>query len=212
VLPTLLGLTAAAAVVDWIAVARSDQRLERMAKPLTLALLLAAAAVGDAGPAKPWLLGALAFGLAGDIALLYAGDDALDRPFLLGLSAFLVGHIGYLVAFTRHGLEPRAVLAGVVITLAVATPALLQVLRGAAGSGGRTLATIVAGYATLLAATSVLGVGTASLATATGAVLFLGSDTTLAWQRFVRPVGGGPVLVMISYHLGQLLIVLGLLR
>ena len=42
---TLVGLAAAAAVVDWVAVARDDTRLEYAAKPAVLALLIAAAAV-----------------------------------------------------------------------------------------------------------------------------------------------------------------------
>jgi uncharacterized membrane protein YhhN len=59
---------------------------------------------------------------------------------------------------------------------------------------------------------TVLGFGTAAVATAVGALLFLASDTTLAWNRFVQPLRRGPVLVAVTYHLAQLLIVIGLLR
>ena len=45
-----------------------------------------------------------------------------------------------------------------------------------------------------------------------GATLFLASDALIAYDRFVRPLAWGHVVVHITYHLGQLLIVLGMLR
>jgi uncharacterized membrane protein YhhN len=45
-----------------------------------------------------------------------------------------------------------------------------------------------------------------------GAGLFFVSDTVLAWNRFVRPLGRGPVAVIVTYHLAQALLVLSLLR
>jgi uncharacterized membrane protein YhhN len=40
-------------------------------------------------------------------------------------------------------------------------------------------------------------------------LLFFISDTTLAYNKFVAPLPNGRVIVMITYHLGQILIVLG---
>jgi len=42
-----------------------------------------------------------------------------------------------------------------------------------------------------------------------GAVLFVASDTTLAWNKFVHPVRRGRLLVMITYHLGQIALIAG---
>lgn len=52
------------------------------------------------------------------------------------------------------------------------------------------------------------------LATATGAggLLFLASDTVLAHERFVRKIPHGPPVVLVTYHLAQLLIVIGLIE
>jgi uncharacterized membrane protein YhhN len=50
------------------------------------------------------------------------------------------------------------------------------------------------------------------VATAAGGVLFLASDTVLAHDRFVRRLHPGPLAVIVSYHLAQLLIVIGLIR
>jgi uncharacterized membrane protein YhhN len=49
-------------------------------------------------------------------------------------------------------------------------------------------------------------------AAAVGAVLFLVSDTVLALNRFVRPVPRGQLVVHVTYHLAQGLLVLSLLR
>jgi hypothetical protein len=42
-----------------------------------------------------------------------------------------------------------------------------------------------------------------------GAVLFFLSDTLLAWNRFVTPLPNAKLQVRVTYHSGQLLIVLG---
>jgi uncharacterized membrane protein YhhN len=149
---------------------------------------------------------ALAFSLVGDIALLR--DDEI--AFLVGLSAFLLGHLCYLVAFARVGLQPAEVVIGVLVAAAMSGVALPRVLRGAAAEAGFGFATVVALYAGALGAMTALGVGTAIIATAVGAVLFLVSDTVLAWERFVAPLRHGPLAVIVTYHLAQLLIVIGL--
>lgn len=211
---TLLALTALAAALDWVAVARSWHRVELVAKPLTLVLLVAAAGSADLGTAKPWVIAALGLGLAGDIALLFGKDGGTgpDRAFLLGLGLFLLGHGCYLIAFTRHGVHPVQLVAGVLVVVGIAGFTLPAVLRSAAAAEGGQLAAAVGTYAATLGAMTVLGIGTSSIAVAVGGVLFLVSDTTLAWQRFVRPLPRGPLAVIVTYHLAQALIVIGLIR
>lgn len=229
----LLVLTGVAALVDWVAVARRQHRLELAAKPLTLVLLLAAAATADLGPAKPWVLAALALGLAGDVALMFSPYDdgpgssdgvpdggpdgvpdgaAIDGAFLLGLAAFLAGHVAYLVAFSRHGLHTAQVIAGLLVVAGSSAFTLPRVLGATRRRGGRELTAVVGLYAAALGAMAALAVGTGSLATAAGGLLFLASDTVLAWNRFVRPTARGPLAVIVTYHLAQVLIVVGLLR
>jgi len=211
-------LAGAVAVSDWFAVSRRLYRIEYLAKPLTLVLLIVAACFADLGATKPWVLAALGLGLLGDIALLFseenqpAGEAPPDVPFLIGLGSFLFGHIAYLIAFTRHGLHPIQLLAGGLVVVGAAALALPKTLRGARRQGGRELAVPVGGYAALLSAMTVLGFGTAAVVTAIGALLFLLSDLTLAWGRFVQPLLRGPVIVAVTYHLAQLLIVIGLIR
>lgn len=205
-------LTVLVAAVDWFAVARRARRVELVAKPATLALLIVAACLADLGDAKPWIVAALAFGVAGDIALLFAAEGAADTAFMIGLGSFLLGHLAYLAGFAAHGLHAVHLLAGALVVAGAVVLGLPRVLRGARAAGGQQLAAVVGIYAAVLGAMTVFGFGTAAVLTAVGATLFLGSDLVLAWSRFVQPLLRGPVLVIVSYHLAQLLIVIGLLR
>jgi uncharacterized membrane protein YhhN len=173
-------------------------------------LLIAATIVADLGDPKPWVVGALVFGLMGDVGLMLSSGDT-DPPFLVGLGAFLIGHIWYVVAFGVAGMRALYLLAGVLVVAGIAGLALPAVLRGAARSAGRPFAAVVGGYATLLAAMAALAVGTGIVATAIGGVLFLSSDTLIARNRFVGRVPHGDLLVIVTYHLAQFLIVIGLI-
>jgi uncharacterized membrane protein YhhN len=214
-----LVLTGLCALGDWIAVARRSERAEYVLKPLTLVLLFIAACFGDLGDAKPWLLAALALGLVGDVALLFSPEQRpategavdLDPAFLAGLGAFLLGHLAYLAAFAAHGLHGWQATAGVLVVAGATGLAMPRVLRGAHREGGTALAAVVGIYAAVLALMVVFAFGTAAIATAIGAAVFLASDTTLAWNRFVQPLLRGPVIVIVTYHVAQLLIVIGLL-
>jgi uncharacterized membrane protein YhhN len=204
------------ALGDWVAVSRRH-RIEYVAKPLAIAMITVAATFADLGAAKPWVLAALVFGLVGDVALLFTDEGRplaeaqLDLPFLIGLGSFLLGHVAYVIAFIRHGLHPIQLLAGALVVVGAAALALPRILRGANNEGGTQLRAAVGGYAVVLGAMVALGFGTAAVATAIGALLFLASDLTLAWGRFVQPLLRGPVIVAVTYHLAQALIVIGLI-
>ena len=66
------------------------------------------------------------------------------------------------------------------------------------------MAVISAMLATALATGNVLA--------AAGAVLFVASDSMIAWDRFVHPFERAPVAIMVTYHLGQAGLVASLLR
>jgi hypothetical protein len=67
----LFALAGMFAVADWVAVAEDVLRIERIAKPVTLVALIAAALVLDpADPAvRAWFVAALVLSLAGDVFL-----------------------------------------------------------------------------------------------------------------------------------------------
>jgi uncharacterized membrane protein YhhN len=205
----LLIVAGVVAIGDWIAVHLRLFHLEYLLKPATLAVLVAAAVVADLGDIKPWVVAALVLGLLGDVGLMLS-DGGTDPPFLAGLGAFLLGHVCYVIAFVSAGLQGLATLAGLLVTGGIAGLALPAVLRGAARSAGTVFAGIVGGYAATLAAMTVLGVGTGIVATAIGAVSFLCSDTLIARDRFVGRVPHGKLLIIVTYHVAQALILIGL--
>lgn len=213
VLFTLAGLVA---IGDWIAVARGRSALEALAKPLVLILLLIAVASADLGRAKPEIVLGLGLGLIGDIALLFSDSedtsDPADAAFVTGLAAFLAGHVAYAVAFLRAGVSQWQLLAGILVVAGTSALVSPRILRAARRAGGDGLAGTVAVYSTVLAVMAALAVGTGAVATAIGGVLFVLSDATLAWDRFHQRLLRGPVIVAVTYHLAQFLIVLGLLR
>ncbi len=202
-------LPAALALVDWYAVARADRRTETWAKPATLvALIVTALVLGAAdGPAGVWLLVALVLGLAGDVFLL--GDS--DTRFRLGLAAFLVGHLAFVVSFLRLGLDPPGWQWAAWLVLFVCLIATRRVVPATFLRGGRALALPVALYTVVIGAMVIVAFATGEPAIAVGATVFAASDTILAVDRFVAPRPWAPVAVMVTYHVGQALIVAGVL-
>ena len=206
--------TGAIALADWLAVWKRYFRVEYLLKPLVLVLLIGAVLAADLPVVKAWVLAALVFGLVGDVVLMFARAESreVDAAFLLGLASFLAGHVCYLAAFARHGVHTWQMVAGALVVIGSASLTLPRVLGQVRRVGGPELMVIVAAYAALLGAMAVLAVGTAVILTAIGGLLFLASDTALAWERFVAYLPHGPVLVAVTYHLAQLLIVLGLIH
>ena len=202
---------AVAAPLDWWAVAVRGRRREWVFKPLVLVALILAAWFMGAGESATgrWLLAALFLSLLGDVALL---ADNTAR-FALGLASFLLAHVAFVVAFVQSGM-PRAGLAvvGLVLVGALAAVVGRRVVPAAAREGGLGLGGAVTAYMAVIAAMVVAAWATGRPLVALGATVFMVSDAVLALDRFVRARRFGALAVMVTYHLGQVLIVLGLLR
>lgn len=198
------------AVVDWIAVARKDERLERVAKPATMAVLIVATAVAWSGDLDRRFIAAmvaLVLSLAGDVFLM--GDR--DR-FVPGLISFFGAHLAYIVAFGGAVLSPYSVFLGTTLVL-ISGPLFLAVRQGLRRSGKAELIFPVLAYVfvislmvlTALTAPGAEGWGRWSIvAAAIGALLFYASDALIGLHRFVRELSWAPVAIMVTYHLGQL--------
>lgn len=204
-------VVAVAAPLNWWAVAAGGRRREWVLKPLVLVALLVAAVLMGATDTTAgwWLLVALVLSLAGDVALL-AGTET---RFVLGLASFLLAHVAYVVAFAVTGV-PRGGLAlvGLVLVAVLAATVGRLVVPAAARDGGPALGAACAAYLVVIGTMVVAAWATGRPLVALGATVFMGSDAVLALDKFVRPVRFGQVAVMVTYHLGQVLIVLGLLR
>jgi uncharacterized membrane protein YhhN len=188
-----------AAVADWWAVERANKNVEYVAKPLTTALLAAAAV---AGGASAWTVAALVLCLAGDVFLMLPRD-----MFVAGLASFLVGHVLFIAAFiAARGDDPLWALTIAMAVVALAISA-RPVLRGAVAHDPRLRAPVVAYMAVIgvMLATSALPESRWAIA---GAATFVLSDSILARNRFVAPIKHGHLATMITYHAALALIVL----
>ncbi len=207
-----LGLGLVFAVVDWAAVVRGDKRLEYVAKPATLVAIINAAGIlalqVGGGRLAWWFLAALVFSLLGDIFLMLPGD----RWFPLGLGAFLIAQIGYVVGLTPT-LPPAASLWLIVVIVTLDLMVIPRVVRGAGAQGASALRAPIVVYGTMLSLTLFAGWATwfrpdwstgARLLVSGGVTLFYCSDLMLAWNRFVEESNGLRIGVIVTYHLAQL--------
>ncbi|MDQ1385810.1 MAG: hypothetical protein QOG65_3189 [Actinomycetota bacterium] len=202
------------ALGNWYAVARPRRvlALEYVCKPATLVALIFAAGLldpaADAHTRRIWFIAALVCSLAGDVFLMVPGD-----LFVPGLAAFLVGHLAYLVGFWVNGPSVGALVVAVIVTVGAVTPVARRVLTAIAASGEpRELRIAVVAYMVVISAMLATALATLNTLAAVGAVLFVASDSMIAWDRFVRKFAWAPVAIMVTYHLGQVGLVASLVR
>jgi uncharacterized membrane protein YhhN len=202
------------AVGNWTAKARSNRALEYVCKPATLVALIFAAGLldpaTDAHTRRAWFVAALVFSLAGDVFLMAPRD-----LFVPGLASFLVGHLCYVVGFWTHGPSAVALLIAIAVVAVVVAPLGRRILTAIARSGdpeSKGLLAPVAGYIAVISAMLATALATGNPLAGGGAVLFVASDSMIAWDRFVRPFRWAPVAIMVTYHLGQAGLVASLVR
>lgn len=205
----LSALLAGVVLVDWVAVARRDRRLERVAKPAVMVVLIALAWVlhgAGQGPRPAlWLVvAALVLSLVGDVALL--GDG--EARFRLGLGAFLLAHVAWAWAIldtpAAEGVPWLLIAVAVFLGVAVARWGRAIV----AGAGPDRPA--VAAYLVVIGAMALCAGWRGDPVVVAGAVSFVVSDTLLGHDRFVVARPAAQLQVMVTYHLAQVLLVVGL--
>jgi uncharacterized membrane protein YhhN len=200
------------AIGNWIAAARAQRVLMYVCKPATLVALILAAGLldpaADAQTRRVWFVAALICSLAGDVLLMLPQD-----LFVAGLAAFLVAHLFYLVGFWTHGPSAWALAIAVVVVAALVVPLARTILGSIARNGEPPEPRIaVTGYIVVIAAMLATALATGNVVAGAGAVLFVTSDSMIAWDRFVRPFSWAPVAIMVTYHLGQAGLVASLVR
>ncbi len=203
------GVAAVFAVGDWVAKARGHRALEYVCKPATLTALIVAASVldpaADAHTRRAWFVVALVFSLGGDVLLMLPQD-----LFVAGLASFLIAHVCYVVGFWTHGPSAVAFAIAAIVVVIVVVPLGRRILH--ALSDEPALRPPVAAYMTVISVMLATALATGNVAAAIGAALFVGSDTMIAWNRFVKPFAWASVAIMVTYHLGQAGLVASLLR
>lgn len=197
--------TAAAAAALLLA-ERSDSWWRRPVKAVAstgfIVLALASGAL-DTGYGRLILLG-LALAWVGDLALTFVGRPA----FLIGLAAFLLGHVAYVAAFVERGIGWSAAFWGAACVTLVAVvvwhwlrPHLDEVMR-------LPVAAYVAVISLMVATASGTSGSAFDARILVGAVMFFASDLAVARNRFVHPGFINRAWGLPLYYCGQVLLAL----
>lgn len=186
-------------------------------KPFLIPFLLLGVYFHSDFPSKKFLLTALTFSWFGDIILLFADRD--EMYFIIGLIAFLLSHITYILLFNKQ-IKPKntknkavfwmgvtAIIMYLIVMIAMLLPSL----------GDLTIPVFV--YALVISTMLLFAFkgflmwkSPANWYIVTGAVIFVSSDSILAFNKFYKPVVLSSFLIMLTYLVAQYLIVSGILK
>jgi uncharacterized membrane protein YhhN len=195
-LAVALALTGGAALANWWTRVRPREWLETLSKPLTTILVIWVAIAAD-GPTTATVIAVvgLVLCLAGDIALL----DVVDK-FTVGLAAFLLAHLAFVVMFIVLGLDRPwwGIVAGVVLAVHVATVG-RRIVAGASAQEPALRIPVIA-YVGTIAVMAVVAAMTGRSWAIVGAAFFVASDSILGWRAFVRERTWMSLAVMVTYH------------
>ena len=202
----LLSLTAVVAACDWLAVSNGQRIAEYVLKPLVMVALIAVALTIDPSSdfARAMLVIGLLLSLVGDVCLMVPTD-----LFVAGLAAFLVAHVFYVIALIALGVSIGPLIFGIALMGLVAVVIGRRIVQGAASTDA-ALAGPVAAYIAVISVMVASAIGTGRFFAIVGALLFGLSDSVLGWTRFIADLPRGRVIVMVTYHLGQIGLVLAL--
>jgi len=203
----LTTLALASALLNISAELAGDRRRVYVFKPLTVVIIILIALQGGDATSplyRTLVVGGLLYSLAGDVFLMLPRDR-----FVAGLLSFLVAHVFYIAAFTLDGGGRPSVWAAVPLALYGAL--MLRLLWPSLGGLKAPVAVYVAAILLMAwqAANRWLALGDGGSAAAfAGALLFVASDSALAWGRFRGEFRGSQAVVLGTYFAAQWLIAL----
>ncbi|MCZ4243558.1 lysoplasmalogenase [Pedobacter punctiformis] len=203
-------------IVQLYAEYANNDRLRMFSKPLIVLVLLFWLYLSTKlkGRFHKRIFAGLVFGLAGDILLMCQGSNS--NFFIYGLIAFLLCHIFYIRAFILdHKSNPdqkNPYFLWAVLVFGVFCAGLFFYLQPNLGA----LQFPVLMYAIIISFMAIMAVnryGRVNIASFKlilyGALFFLLSDSTLAYNKFVQPFEQSGALIMATYMIAQYLIVYG---
>ena len=213
------------AALEWVGEHKRIRGLIYFTKPLVILCLLvwvwwqvrlSGSSMPGLGSPLGWFMIALVCCLVGDIFLMLP-----ERFFVIGLFAFLLGHMAYILGFEfgipRPGNAiPTTIMVGMIAFVSLSV--YRKLAQGLKASGKSRMILPVFVYAVVIsymlyAALNTLQINdwhyTAALPVSFGALLFYISDILNAWHRFVRELPAGRLKIMTTYHLAQFALIAG---
>ena len=186
-------------------------------KPFLLPFLLLSVYFQERFSTKKILLTALTLSWVGDIILMFA--DKGELYFIAGLIAFLLSHISYIILFSKQlkiNLKKSKIIFWVGVT-AIAFYLIVIMLILLPSLGDLKIPVFV--YALTISIMLLFALKgflnwqkPANSYILIGAIVFVASDSLLAFDKFYAPLQYSSLLVMATYLLAQYLIVIGILK
>jgi len=210
-------ITTILVVLEWIAVFIGWRKLEYVAKPGVMLFLLLWLLVNlSETKGILWFGLGIVFSLVGDVFLLVSSER---RWFLAGFVAFILAYSAYFLGLNTPPPAFSTMTLGVVVMVIIAVlPPIRRILTGVRQRRLRMLQKPVRAFATVISLMLFSAMMTLfrtdwlsipAYLVSIGAVLLVASDLLLAWNKFVKPVRRGRLLMMVTYHLGQVSLIAG---
>ena len=216
----ILGLYIITAVAELVSLQLEIDLLHHFTKPLLMVWLLVYFAIESSNRAHKlfWIIVfALIFSWLGDVMLMYQVKDAMY--FMLGLGAFLIAHVFYIVGYRKARNsnisveinKPRLARYDFFLLLIYLT--LLIVLKPHLGE--LLIPVVVYAFAITYMAISALHrygrtSGQSFWMVMIGALIFMFSDSTIAINKFIEPINHASLIIMTTYLIAQFLIIEGI--
>ncbi|MBB1194981.1 lysoplasmalogenase [Flavobacterium sp. SOK18b] len=186
-------------------------------KPLLLPFLILAVYISERFSTKNILLAALTLSWIGDIILMFA--DKGELYFIAGLIAFLLSHISYIILFSKQlriYIKKSKIIYWIGVT-AIALYLIVMMLILLPSLGHLKAPVFV--YALTISIMLLFALKgflnwqkPASIYILIGAIIFVASDSILAFDKFYTPLQYSSFLIMATYLIAQYLIVTGILK
>jgi len=171
-------------------------------KPLPILLLLSRVVSQEAGPilslVRPYLTAALLLSATGDVLLEFPND----RFFVQGLASFLLAHVAYVLAFCQQVEFTSYALVPWLATAVLATLLLPRLLVSLQGSPLQVPVLLYIAVILVMNVTAAL-VSPFSSQLCLGTLVFMVSDATIAWHKFIQVVPHRNTVVMTTYYVAQ---------
>jgi uncharacterized membrane protein YhhN len=151
----------------------------------------------------------------GDVLLLLP-----PRFFPVGLTAFLIAHIVYIIGFNLKLLWPPDITSFLLLALVGLVYYWVMHRSIRRGMGQTRLRGMVSIYGVVISMMLFSALVTlqrpdwsmpAAVSASFGALLFMASDSLLGYDRFVKRLKWSDLAIMVSYHTGQFCLVMGAL-
>lgn len=206
------------AALEALALQRNWFNLEVIAKPgVMISLFIWLSLSTGLSGATLWFGIGIILSLVGDVLLMIS----LERFFMLGLVAFLLAHLTYIIGFNIP--VPAINFFGIVFAVMIGLGGARVIRRildrlPATGQGKMRLPIIIYSavisvmlLSAMMKLVDISWSANAAALVGVGAFLFYLSDIILAWNKFVAPIQHGRIYNIAAYHLGQIALIAGVI-